>query len=238
MSTGSTQSCASICSSRLSAVIGSATIRRSMWAMRPKSTSSAMLPSFGIAGDHVGRAVVLAVVEDAADADVVVGFGCQRADKVAGRFAAAHDDRPAFEQAGLGPAVHVGGGHDAERCDDAEAAEIPRRHPHARIVVAELGEEGGDGEKREHAAPGEEDAADPEDAAAQRADGVAAQHLREHDGRERAGDDRRGVERVEPVFRRNVEEVDAGAERQQQREFDQPRRAGDDRRATWSGARG
>ena len=62
----------------------------------------------GIAGDERRRAAVVAVVEDAADADVVVGLLLDRADQRLGRLAAADDDGAPLDRAVARPALdHV-----------------------------------------------------------------------------------------------------------------------------------
>ncbi len=74
----------------------------------------------GIAGNHVRRALRIAVVEDAADADVVFRLLFQCADQVLGRLAAADNDGTPFHHAVAPPAAD--GKADQVALDDKKGA--------------------------------------------------------------------------------------------------------------------
>ena len=79
----------------------------------------------GIAGNDRRRALVAAIVEDAADADIVVGLLFDRADQHFGRLAAADDDGAALHAAIARPAPDEFRHHQPETEEQDEADDEP-----------------------------------------------------------------------------------------------------------------
>ncbi len=179
-----------------------------------------------IAGHDRRRAAVLAIVEDAADADVVVRLGFDGVDQVFGRFAAADDDGTALEPADADPAAHQAREGQTETGEDEEAGNVPRGHPDARIGVADLAEEGDHGEQDEDHRPGEEDAAELQGAAAERNDRIAVGELDHDHGGERTADERRRIPPGQALVRGDIGEVDRHANGEDRGEFDETGNAG------------
>ena len=184
-----------------------------------------------VAGDDRRRTGVLAVVEDAADADVVVGLGLDGADQLLGRFTAADDDGAAFEPARVDPVPHQAGEGQAEGSEDEEARDVPGGHPDAREGAADLAEEGDHGEEDEDGRPGEEDAAELKTATAEGRDRIAVGKLDHDDGEQRTADERRHVPPGEALIGPDIGEIDDAADDKDRGEFDEAGKAGEqDRR--------
>ena len=183
-----------------------------------------------VPGDARRRALVLPVVEDAADADVVVRLRGQRRDQVLGRLAAADDDGAALEQSLAGPAAHHAGKADTEAGEGDEPGHVPGGEPDAGEGVAHLGEERRDREQGEDQRPGAIDPADLRPGAAQRRDRVAARELDEDDGHQRGAEHGDGVEGAEARIAPDIEGIEREAAEGGDGEFDEPGEAGDEDR--------
>src|SRR5699024_8929048 len=112
-----------------------------------------------VAGDHRGRALAAAIVEDAADADIVVRLRLEGENQILRRLAAADDHRTPLQPPLAGPAAYQAGRQKPGDAEDDQPGGVPGREPDARIVVAGLGEKSGDRQKGKDQRPGNEDAA-------------------------------------------------------------------------------
>ncbi len=208
MSTGSTQSFLSICSTR---VFGRDRQRHDQHVDAGTARELDQL----VDGAELGkpatmrrRAVVVAVVEDAADANVGVLLRPQRIDQGLARLAAADDDGAADQAALARPAAHQRREEGAAGEQQQHRAAIPGADPHARIHALVLGEKGDREHEQKDDGPGEADAAQLLHARAERANVINVGPL---EGEDRGGGDgqyRRDVVPFEAVGRNDVDRVD------------------------------
>ncbi len=212
MSIGSTQSFASICRMRRSAEIGSVKMTRSSLVRRAYSTRSSTLPELRIAGDDVGRAGLVAVVEEADDADAALGLGIERLDHGFGRSAAADDGGAAVEPARARHRRYEKGQREPLENQGPGAEEVKAREPDAGEVAADLGEEHHRQRDEDDERPGGDDPQAEQEEGPERRHGIGAGGL-EHEHRQRGKpDDGRRVGQVERHDLGQVDVVNEHAE--------------------------
>jgi len=154
-----------------------------------------------VAGDDRRRAIVMAIVEDAADVDVVARLGLESVDQQLGRPAAADDHCPPFEPPVGRPAAQGGGKPGAEEDEGGKTRNVPGREPIAREGFPDPGQKGRDGDRAEDQRPGSEHAPGlRQPGAVERRNRIAAGELDEDNREQRSADDRHGVPGVEAGF--------------------------------------
>ena len=154
-----------------------------------------------IAGNDRRRPVILAVVEDAANADVLVRLGREREDQFFRRGAAADDDSAALEQAGPRPGANPGRDDGAKRDDCDEPEDEPDEEPAAGEVVARAREKGAHRKGREHDKPVHQNPPEPRREPAQCDNPVGPADLGEEDVEQPGADRGDGVGQRQPVLR-------------------------------------
>ena len=198
---------------------------------RANSTMSSTLPSFGLAGAGLERAVVVAVVEHAEHVDVgVVLFG-ERLDQLLAIGVGADDHGAAVEPALARPAAHQRAQDQPLDDQHCKSHEEERGKPQPRDFTAELGEERDADEQQEHEGPGRDHPRHLPELAAEDLDLIDIGGLEaDHRGGVHA-EDRGDIFPAEPVQRHHIVEVDADADDAEQQEIDQTHHACDhDRR--------
>ena len=178
-----------------------------------------------VAGDDVGRAGLVAVVEEADDADAALGLGIERLDHGFGRSAAADDGGAAVEPARARHRRYEKGKREPLENQGPGAEEVKAREPDAGEVAADLGEE--------HHRQGDEDDERPggDDPQAEQKEGPERRHRigaggLEHEHRQCGKpDDGRRVGQVERHYLGQVDVVNEHAETGDDHEFRQPDRA-------------
>lgn len=149
---------------------------RSMRVRRANSTRSSTVPSFE-SGDDFRRAIVGAIVENAANAHVGVLLRGERAQHLFAGFTAPHDDGAAFERAGR---RHAADEHRQNRSLAGErhkADRIPGEKPDAREDEVVLEEEDAGERHEQREGPARHDANAVQQRRAVGGDGVEVEEL-------------------------------------------------------------
>ena len=178
------------------------------------------IAELGVAGDDGRRTPVVAVVEDAADADVAVGLALEAADQAFGAAATADDDGAPLHAAVTQPAADLGGQRQAPDRQEHQAADEPAAHPEPRIGCVVEQEEQADREEAERQAPGDGDPPELGGPTLQDRDLVAVGQIDREDAERRA--DQRQDDVGFPKMRGNADIADEESQpyQRQQHELD------------------
>ena len=180
-----------------------------------------------IAGDQRRRALVVAVVEDAADADVVVGLLLDRADQRLGGLASADDHRAALDGAVARPALDHPGKQEAQAQQQDEPGHEPGAEPQARKIARQFEEEANHRKQRQRPGPDDGDAAEIGDRPHQRGELVAVGDVEKDDRDQRGGGDDGRIMPREIRAEADIVDEEHRAGDDQKRQFDKAQHAAD-----------